>query len=121
MHEIYCMTMFLVQCNKWHYGRLLKDLENNYTRVVDGYPQSIVQAFKLLNEYKCWQPRVAAPDVQSTTFAQSGGGKDDDWQKKATCHHCRKKGHIRPNCPKLNEEEDDHEETNDKEPHASKQ
>ena len=90
-HEIYCATMFLVHCNKWHYGWLLKDLENNYTRAVDGYPQSIVQAFKLLNEYKCWQPRAAAPNVQGTTFAQSGGGKDDDWQKKATCHHCGKR------------------------------
>ena len=113
--------MFLVQCNKRCYGRLLKDLKNNYTRVVDGYPQSIIQAFKLLNKYKCWQPRAAVPNVQGTAFAQSGGGKDDDWQKKATCHHCKKKGHIRPNCLKLNKEEDDCNETNNKEPHASKQ
>ena len=30
-HEIYCAMMFLAQCDKWRYGRLLKDLENNYT------------------------------------------------------------------------------------------
>jgi hypothetical protein len=49
-------------------------------------------------------------------FAQKGKGKvdpnnkkDDSWQKKATCHHCGKIGHIRSNCPTL--KDDDNKET----------
>ena len=30
-----------------------------------------------------------------------------DWQKKATCHHFGKVGHVKPNCPKLNKDEND--------------
>ena len=34
------------------------------------------------------------------------GGKgnkqtDDDWKEQATCHHCKKKGHINLDCPEL--------------------
>ena len=64
------------------------------------------------------------PDAQATAFAQKGksGGNNgrakdnDDWQKTATCHHCHKKGHIRPNCPKLKEDDSDDEEAS----HSSK-
>jgi ribosomal protein S30 len=37
--------------------------------------------------------------------------KDKDWQKEAICHECGKKGHIRPNCPKLQDEDKDKEAT----------
>ena len=54
------------------------------------------------------------PDTQVTTFAQKGKSRanngrsnDDDWHKTTTCHNCQKKGHIRPNCPKLKEDDSD--------------
>ena len=83
----------------------------------------MVMAFKLLNEFKNWQPHVVAQDVQTTTFAQTGKNQGqaqssnggDNWKKKAKCHHCRKKGHIHPECPKLKDNDgndDDDEESN---------
>ena len=58
------------------------------------------------------------PDAQATAFAQkeksranNNGSANDDWQKTATCHHCHKKGHIRPNCLKLKEDDSEDKET----------
>jgi hypothetical protein len=65
------------------------------------------------------------------SFAQNGGNNqkyDDSWHKDAECHHCGKKGHIKPNCPELKdargtnhnnvgsdgEDKDDNDKTNDK-------
>ena len=77
----------------------------------------MVQAFKLINEFKHWQPRVAAPDIQSTAFTQqsnhSNSESNDDWEKKAKCHNCSKKGHICLDCPKLKQEEDDNDNNDD--------
>ena len=30
--------------------------------------------------------------------------KKDDWNQKVTCHHCGKKGHIRPDCPEIEQD-----------------
>ena len=77
----------------------------------------MVQAFKLLNKFKNWQPQVAVPDAQATTFTQkeksranNNGSNDNDWQKTTVCHHCQKKGHIRPNCLMLKEDDSEDEE-----------
>ena len=43
--------MFLVQCDKRRYGKLLEDLENNYTRGDNGYPKDMVTTFKMINEF----------------------------------------------------------------------
>jgi hypothetical protein len=79
----------------------------------DDYPDNLLSAYHLMNEYKCWQPKTAPPDSSSVAFAQKGKGKYDNtknrdnwWQKKATCHHC---GEIRHNCPTL--KGDDHKDT----------
>ena len=39
--------------------------------------------------------------------------QDDDWEKKAICNECGEKGHIRPKCPKLQEDDSDDEEDDD--------
>ena len=71
--------MFIAQSNKRQYSKLLKDLKNQFTHGTNGYPQLVMQAFKLLNEFKCWQPKVA-PDVSGTAFTQNNTTtKSDDW------------------------------------------
>ena len=35
----------------------------------------------------------------------------EDWHKSAKCHHCGKKGHIRPNCPNRSDDSDSDDET----------
>ena len=78
----------------------------------DDYPEHLVSAYHLINEFKCWQPKTTVPDSSGVTFTSKGKAKgkgdskdkDDSWQKKATCHHCKQVGHIRPNCHKLTED-----------------
>ena len=64
--------MFIAQANKCRYEKLQEDLENTYTWGNQDYPQNMVTAFKLLNEFKNWQPHVMVQDVQATAFAQTG-------------------------------------------------
>ena len=69
----------------------------------------------MLNEYQHWTP-TKKPDIDTNlvAFAQAeedkkrrqnggggnnGGNSNTNWHKTATCHHCSKKGHIKPNCP----------------------
>jgi hypothetical protein len=112
--ELYLATMFIHQSDHRRYGKLSEDLENSFTKGNDDYPDNLVSAYHLINEYKCWQPKSAAPDSSGIAFAQKNSkgkddqskNKDDSWQKKATCHHCSELGHIRPNCPALKDKED---------------
>ena len=48
------------------------------------------------------------PESTVVAFSQtvSFDKKKDDWKQKATCHHCGKKGHIRPDCPKIEQDSD---------------
>ena len=110
--------MFIAQADKHQYDKQQEDIENTFIWGNNDYPESMVQAFKLWNKFKNWQLCIMVPDAQATAFAlkgksreNNGGPKDDDdWQKTATCHHCHKKGHIRPNYAKLKKEDSDDEE-----------
>ena len=111
-NELYLATIFIAQSDRRRYGKLQEELENSFTKGNNDYPDNLVKAYHLMNEYKNWQPRAAVPEASGVAFAQKAkkGKKDstkDDWQKEATCHNCQKKGHIRPNCPDLEEEDDD--------------
>ena len=125
--ELYLATMFIHQSDRRRYGKLSEDLENSFTKGNDDYPNNLVSAYHLINEYKCYTPKSQAPDSTGVAFAQkaskgkdnSSKNKDDSWQAKATCHHCGEIGHIRPNCPALKEDEDK-EDTADKSESPSK-
>ena len=71
-HELYCTTMFIVQADKHRYGKLQENLKNTFIWGNQDYLQNMVNAFKMLNEFKNWQPCVMAQDVQATAFAQTG-------------------------------------------------
>ena len=64
-HELYCATMFLAQSDKQYFGKLVEELKNDFTKGNDNYPINMVQAFKLLNKYKNWQPHSPAADASS--------------------------------------------------------
>jgi hypothetical protein len=120
-HELTTATMFLAQSDRRRYGKLCEDLENAYTRGNDDYPKDVVQAFKMINEYKNWQPSSQPAEVTGTAFL--GTERDTSWHDDATCHECGEKGHIRPNCPKFDNESKSSRDTpskNDKKKDAKK-
>ena len=48
------------------------------------------------------------PESTDVAFSQtvSVDKKKDYWKQKATCHNFGKKGHIRPDCPKIEQDSD---------------
>ena len=108
--ELYHATIFIHQSDRRRYGKLSENLENSFTtKANDDYPNNLVSAYHLINEYNCYSPKSPAPDSAAVAFAQkagkgkgnSGKNKDDSWQAKATCHHCGEIGHIHPICTPL--------------------
>ena len=68
----------------------------------------MVKAYQLLNKYKNWVPKNHMPESTGVAFSQtvSVDKKKDDWKQKATWYHCGKKGHIRPDCPEIDQDSD---------------
>ena len=117
-HDVCLATMFIAQSDRRRYGRLSEDLENSFTKGNNDYPRDLVQAYRLISEYKNWNQKFTSPDPTGVAFAQKGKtGKPktaEDWHKDAVCHNCNEKGHIRPNCPKLQDSDANSEEEDNK-------
>ena len=60
--EIYLACAFVLNSDLRRYGRLIEELENDYTKGNDNYTRNMVKAYQLLNEYKQWNPRVTLPE-----------------------------------------------------------
>jgi hypothetical protein len=103
--------MFIQQCDRRRFGKLVEELENDYTKGNDNYPQDLVSAYRLLSEYKNWQRYQNVPEATSVAFVnkQSTDGFEE-WAKKQTCHLCGKKGHVKPQCPDVNKNKEDSDE-----------
>jgi hypothetical protein len=106
-----CLAMaFLLQCNRRRYGKLLKELKNDFTKGHMNYPPDMVKAYQLLNEYKQWRPTSSAPQSDGMSFAQKSkqdGNQSKDWAADKTCYECGEKGHIKPHCPLLKKKKAD--------------
>ena len=48
--EIYLACAFVISYELRRYGRLIEELENNYTKGNDNYPRNMVKAYQFLNE-----------------------------------------------------------------------
>ena len=118
--EIYLSCAFVINSDLKRYGHLIEELENDYTKGNDNYPRNMVNAYQLLNEYNQWNPRVTLPESSGFAFSQQGNNKSaqrtTEWKKKATCHNCGQKGHIRPECPEPMTEDDDNKKEDDNKP-----
>jgi hypothetical protein len=103
--EQICLAIcFLDGSDKKRFGRLLQDLENDYTKGLNNYPDTLVKAYKYLNDYKVDTPVRKA--VEQTTgevaFVQHykpGTKEYEDWVKDKICFNCGKPGHLSPTCP----------------------
>ena len=58
---MYLACAFLCQSDRKRYGRLLKELENNFTKENSNYPTDLVTTYRMISEYKNWQPRSSVP------------------------------------------------------------
>ena len=100
--EIYLSCAFVIASNTKRYGRLVEELENDYTKGNNNYPKNMVKSYQLINEYKSWTPRTSLPEVSWVAFSQQRNPKaaqiTPEWKKKAVCHNCEKKWHIKPDC-----------------------
>ena len=113
--EIYLSCTFVVASNPKRYGRLVEELENDYTKGKNNYPTNMVKAYQLINEYKSWTPGTSLPEVSGVAFSQQGNSKEAqntaEWKNKAVCNNCGKKGHIKADCTESIIDNDD---TNEK-------
>ena len=81
----------------------------------------MVKAYQLLNKYKQWNPIVTLPESLGIAFSRQGNNnksvqRTTECKKKATCHNCGQKGHIRPECPEPMTENDDDKKEEDNKP-----
>ena len=60
--EIYLACAFVINSDLRRYGRLIEELENDYTKGNDNYPCNMVKCYQLLNGYKQWNPRATLPE-----------------------------------------------------------
>ena len=68
--EMYLACAFISQADPKRYGRLKEELENDYTKGTDSYPQDMVKAYQLINEYKHWTPRTYVPEASGIAFSK---------------------------------------------------
>ena len=52
--EKYMYLAFLCQSDIKRYGRLLEELENDFTKGNSNYPTDLVTAYRMISEYKNW-------------------------------------------------------------------
>ena len=74
----------------------------------------MVKSYQMLNKYKNWNTRKTYPPADGVEFYQKGAKNNNNknnynWEKRAICHECGKKGHIRPNFPNTMMEKDNDE------------
>ena len=88
---------------KIRYGPLIEEIDNNFVRAKNEYPDSVTSAYNLLINYRIYKPKVKKErqknnnnnNKEQTTlsFAQDS---------KRKCFKCGAEDHIAPNCPKNN-------------------
>ena len=84
---MYLACAFLCQSDRKRYGRLLEELENNYTKEKSNYPTDLVTAYRMIIEYKNWQPRSSVLESDGVAFTQRTRGRPkkvnqiEDWMK----------------------------------------
>ena len=103
--DMYLACSFLCRSGIKRYSRLLEELENDYTKGKSNYPNGLVTAYRMISEYKNWQPRSSVPESDGVAFAQRTRGRPnnvnqiEDWMKDKECYKCGQKGHIATVCP----------------------
>lgn len=115
-HEAYLACMLLRGADSIRYGALKTKLANDMTKGQDHYPKTVVEATRLLNDYRV-NPRVQCvrdDPREGVAFVQDRGNKREGgtgWNKGSggsgrdakspNCWHCNQPGHHMNRCPEL--------------------
>ena len=59
--DMYLACAFLCQSDRKIYGRFLEELKNYYKNGKSNYPTNLVTVYRMISEYKNWQPRSSVP------------------------------------------------------------
>ena len=110
----------MIQNSSANHDNLRQDLQNDFTKGSDQYPENRAQALMFLDRYSKSVTPVAASE--GTAFTQKSKGKkvsksankkdaknqdyDKDAFKDKNCYHCGKKGHPKSHCPNLDNDDD---------------
>ena len=76
--DMYLACAFLCQSDRKRYVRFPEELENDYTKGNSNYPTNLVTAYRMISEYKNWQPRSSVPESDGVAFAQQTRGRPNN-------------------------------------------
>ena len=76
--DMYLACAFLFQSDRKRYGRLLEEIEDDYTNGNSNYPTDLVTAYRIISEYKNWQPHSSVPESDGVAFAQRTRGRPNN-------------------------------------------
>jgi hypothetical protein len=107
--ERYLACAFLMGSDRHRYGKLVEDLENDFTQGRDNYPKTLVDAYNLLVHWK-QDPRnlmrVLGTSNDGVAFTNVGDDEEESTngrqipdKARITCWKCKKKGHYASSCP----------------------
>ena len=114
------LAYLMVQNSSAKHDNLRQDLQNDFTKGSDQYPENRAQALMFLDRYSK-SSVTPTPTSEGTAFTQKSKAKKDsksskksdkkqDFDKEAfkdrKCFHCGKKGHPRSHCPSVDSNED---------------
>ena len=66
----YLECAIISQSNRDIYGRIIEDIENEYTKGNKKYPAYMVKAYHLINEYKYGNPSKTSLPAEKVAFSQ---------------------------------------------------
>jgi hypothetical protein len=100
-------TGFMKRADKRRYGALWSDLENQFTRGQDHYPDDLTAAYHMLLNYQPapvpqQQRRRDDDETSGLSFLQNGSpvpGTDGEIHNDIKCYNCNKQGHYASSCP----------------------
>jgi hypothetical protein len=95
-NERHLAVAMLSTCDNSRYGKLTKDLENDFTKGTNLYPKTITEAYNLIVNYWQSKPSVRifndSEGITFTTIDTKPYTKSERDTTKVKCFNCNKKG-----------------------------